>query len=176
MDIFSQNKWLKRTIAFLVVLNLLILALGAWMMRRLPPMRTEWEDFEKASDFLKKELDLTPDQIYELDNIHKDFITKERRLIGAMHHHRDSMNMAMFKNQIDTSLFYDLARRATTESYLSEIYRLEQMQKFRNILTPEQDKKLLSMVDEARTRIFFKPVMDERQRPPRPPNGFTPPQ
>jgi Spy/CpxP family protein refolding chaperone len=160
MDIFSQNKWLKRTIIFLVILNLLVLAFGAWMMRRLPPMREEWEDFEKASDFLKKELGLTPNQIIELDNIHKDFILKERRLMGAMHHHRDSMNMAMFKNQVDTALFYDLARRATTESYLTEIYRLEQMQKFRNVLTPEQDKKFLSMVDEARTRIFFKPVVD----------------
>jgi Spy/CpxP family protein refolding chaperone len=169
MDIFNQIKWLKRTVAFLVALNLLILVVSAWMMRRLPPMESEWESFEKAADFLKKELKLTPEQIYELDNVHKDFIRKEMQIMGSMHHHRDSMNLAMFKTQIDTALFYDLARRATTASYLSEIYRLEQAQKFRSILTPEQDKKLLTMVDEA--RIYFKPVVDERRRPPRP-KGF----
>jgi Spy/CpxP family protein refolding chaperone len=169
MDIFNQNKWLKRTVVFLVVLNLLILAVGAWMMRRLPPMESEWEDFEKAADFLKKELALTPEQIYELDKIHNDFIRKEMQTMGSIHHNRDSMNRAMFSAQIDTTLFYDLARRATTASYLSEIYRLEQAQKFRSLLTPEQDKKLLSMVDEA--RIYFKPVVDERRRPPKP-KGF----
>jgi Spy/CpxP family protein refolding chaperone len=166
MDFITQNKWLKRSVLFLAILNIGILAFGAWFAQRMPPFPNEGAHFEQAVHLLKTELGLSPQQIAELELIHADFVLKERKLFDRIHEQRNTMNDAMFNQQIDTTLFYDLARQVTTASYLTEVYRLEQAQKFRKILTPEQDLKFLGMIEEV--KIYFKPIDQHKARPPRP--------
>jgi hypothetical protein len=56
---------------------------------------------------------------------------------------------------MDTVLFFKLANSLSIHAYEIETMRLRQAQAFRQMLSPEQDAKLISLINEVQE--YFRP-------------------
>ncbi len=157
MDIFAQKKLLVRTVIVLVSLNLFSVGIFLWkgVHRRHEPALYPKPDYKDVSGVLKKELNLTDEQVIKINNLRSDFYEKENILTLTIRNERDSMNVAMFNKATDDSLVKSLARRVAENEYRMELLRFEQAKDLKTICTPEQLEKFQNLVLEIRD--YFRP-------------------
>ena len=105
---------------------------------------------------LKDKLDLSEQQLSQLNNLREDFFNKEEKLTTMIRAERDSMNELMFNEHTDTLQVMQIARRVADNEYQMELYRLEQAQQLKTICNPEQLKRFESMVRDIRD--YFQPI------------------
>jgi protein CpxP len=169
MDIFVQRKLLLRLAILLTVLNLGLIGflLMKDSLRKPPPMeiRSETPD---VSRILKRELNLTNEQMEQLRSLRKSFGDQERTISSSIKNERDSINMLMFNKETRENLIVNLARRVAENDYRMEMLRYKQAQEFKAICTPEQMEKFERLIREIRD--FFKaenqqPGGNQNQRP-----------
>jgi Spy/CpxP family protein refolding chaperone len=156
MDIFTQKKNLVRIVIALMLLNLIVIGAFLWMNIFHNPSPPKHEnEFRDVSAVLKKELNLTEQQVEQIKNLRTDFFKKEQELVKIIRSERDSMNVAMFNKTINEELVKSLARRVADNEYKMEMLRYQQALNFKSICTPEQLEKFNGLVIEIRD--YFRP-------------------
>ncbi len=157
MDIFTQKKWLIRSLVFLAILNISSISFVFW--NRISETRDNRHRKDKEvnviADLLKKELNLTETQTHQLEKIRADFFEKEEVLAQEIREKRDSMNMIMFNQDTNDTLIQLLAKSVADGEYQMELLRFQQAQSLKEICTMEQKKKFQYLVIEIRD--YFRP-------------------
>jgi len=157
MDIFSQKKILVRTVAILILINVCSIGFFVWKDsgHSGEPELFPSNDYRDVSGVLKKELNLTDEQVLKIDVLRKDFYEKEKALAIVMKAERDSMNKDMFNKNPNDSAVISLAKSVSEKEYSMELLRIEQARQLRGICTPEQLAKFEKLVKEIRD--YFRP-------------------
>jgi Spy/CpxP family protein refolding chaperone len=158
MDIFSQNKLLIRTILFLVILNLG--SITFFTIRGLRPM--EVKDFRPNDDrkkdlttILKKELNLTNQQVFQFNEIREQNATKKSALKEIINQDKDLLNIEMFNKNCDDQKLLALARKIGDNEYRIELSKINQSKQLKAICNPQQLEKFEELVKEIRD--YFRP-------------------
>jgi Spy/CpxP family protein refolding chaperone len=157
MDIFSQNRFLKRIVWVLAIANIILIG-SFWFMYfkgfsdRKPKNSPSSKEL---SIVLKKELDLSLSQMEQLKEIRFDFLSKEKIVREQIRLERDSMNMLMFAANDNSSRLKELATRVSEGEYQMELLRIDQSIRIREICTSEQLMKFEGLVKEIRD--YLKP-------------------
>jgi Spy/CpxP family protein refolding chaperone len=156
MDIFTQKKNLVRIVIALMLLNLIVIGAFLWMNFFHNPSPPKHEnEFSDVSEVLKKELNLTAQQVEQIKSLRADFLVKEQELVKIIRSERDSMNVAMFNKTINEELVKSLARKVADNEYKMEMLRFQQAQDFKAVCTPAQLEKFNRLVIEIRD--YFRP-------------------
>jgi Spy/CpxP family protein refolding chaperone len=156
MDIFAQNKLLKRLLLVLVLLNAcLIFYLFSNSNKREPLLFPKKEAFKDVSGILKKELQLTDEQSLKIQKLRDSFYIKEQVLEKTNKCQKDSMNAAMFSKNSDDRLIKYLAKSISENVYQRELLRYIQAKALKDICTPQQQEHLSEIVKEVRD--YFRP-------------------
>jgi Spy/CpxP family protein refolding chaperone len=151
MDIFTQKKLLIRIVILLTVLNLLFMGLFLWKdVLRKPPPQDKPNDFRDVSEILRRELNLSREQVDQIRILRSSYDETEKALAAVIRSERDSINMIMFNKNTDEELVRSLARRVADNDYKMELLRFEQAQKLKSICTPMQLEKFEGLVIEIR--------------------------
>lgn len=157
MDIFTQKKWLIRSLVFLAILNISSISFVFW--NRISETRGNRHRNDKEvnviADLLKKELNLSETQTHQLEKIRTDFFEKEQVLAQDIKEKRDSMNMIMFNQDTNDTFIQLLAKLVADGEYQMELLRFQQAQSLKEICTMEQKKKIQYLVIEIRD--YFRP-------------------
>jgi hypothetical protein len=153
MDIFTQKKYLIRVTVGLAMVNI---ALMLWITfsyenRSIP---TKQQDLATLLTILKKELQLTPLQVEQIQTLRADYFAQEKALLYRVQSKRDSMNVEMFLKTTDSIGMKALAEGLADNKVQLELLRYEQSKKFKAICTPEQLDKFGNLVKEIRR--YFK--------------------
>lgn len=159
MDIFSQRKFLIRSVILLVMLNLVVIVFFSWKIshpRRQPPPPPQ-----ELISLLTKELNLTAQQAGDFKKIRDNFFREEKILSENTRHKRDSINSLMFSNNANDTLLKKLAAGVSENELKMELMRIEQAHQLRQICTPEQLDKFEILVREIRD--YLKPEDNQRQ-------------
>lgn len=160
MDILSQRKFLLRLVMVLAILNLALIGFFGWKYARKGHKKQENKTGSKElASVLKKELGLSGAQADSLEKIRAVFFEKEKALSEMTRAKRDSMNQFMFAAVNNDSVLKALAAGVAENEYKMELLRVEQAARLRTICSPEQLKKLESLVREIRD--YLKP--DEKK-------------
>jgi Spy/CpxP family protein refolding chaperone len=151
MDIFTQNKVLIRIVILLTVLNLLFIGLFLWKdIIHKPPPQGKTNEFRDVSDILKRELDLSKEQVDKIRILRSSYFKTEEALATVIKGQRDSINMIMFSKRTNEELVRSLARRVAENDYKMELLRFEQAQELKSVCTPEQVEKFEGLIIEIR--------------------------
>jgi periplasmic protein CpxP/Spy len=151
MDIFSQKKLLIQIVILLVLLNLFLIGFFLCKdMLRKPPRQGNETGFRDVSDVLKRELNLSKDQVDQIKVLRSSYFETEEALAAVIKGERDSINMIMFNKSTNEELVRSLARRVADNDYKMELLRFEQAQKLKSICTPEQLEKFENLIIEIR--------------------------
>jgi hypothetical protein len=151
MDIFTQKKLLIRIVILMTVLNLLFIGLFLWKdFFHKPPPRDNPNGFRDVSDILKRELNLSKEQVDQIRVLRSSFNETELALAAVIKSERDSINMIMFNKSTNEELVRSLARRVADNDYKMELLRFEQAQKLKSICTPMQLEKFEGLIIEIR--------------------------
>ncbi len=159
MDIFSQNKFLIRTILFLVVLNLG--SITFFTIREMRPNRER--DFppsdekkKELSVILKKELNLSDEQVAQFDKIREQNASKKQELKQFINQDKDLLNQEMFnKNSSDDQLLA-LARKIGDNEYQIELSKINQSKQLKALCTQQQLDKFDDLIQEIRN--YLQPI------------------
>jgi Spy/CpxP family protein refolding chaperone len=151
MDIFTQKKYLIRVIIGLAAVNI---ALMLWITFSYENRAPKQQDLATLLTILKKELQLTPNQVAQIETLRADYFAKEKELLQLVQSKRDSMNVEMFLKTTDPVLMKALAERLAEHKVELEWIRYEQSKTFKGICTPEQLDKFGNLVKEIRR--YFK--------------------
>jgi Spy/CpxP family protein refolding chaperone len=155
MDIFTQKTCFIRTIIGLAVVNI---ALMLWITfsyeENSSPPPNKQQDLTTLLTILKKELQLTSNQVAQIETLRADYFAKEKELLQLVQSKRDSMNVEMFLKTTDPVLMKALAERLAEHKVELEWIRYEQSQTFKAICTTEQLDKFGNLVKEIRR--YFK--------------------
>jgi Spy/CpxP family protein refolding chaperone len=151
MDIFTQKKYFVRVIIGLAAVNI---ALMLWITFSYENRAPKQQDLATLLTILKKELQLTPNQVAQIETLRADYFAKEKELLQLVQSKRDSMNVEMFLKTTDPVLMKALAERLAEYKVELEWIRYEQSQTFKAICTPEQLDKFGNLVKEIRR--YFK--------------------
>ncbi|MEY4934541.1 MAG: motif family protein [Bacteroidota bacterium] len=155
MDIFTQKKCLIRVTIGLAVVNI---ALMLWITfsyeNHSTPPPPKRQDLTTLLTILKKELQLTPNQVAQIETLRADYFAQEKELLHLVQSKRDSMNVEMFLKTTDPVLMKALAERLAEHKVELEWIRYEQSKTFKAICTPEQLDKFGNLVKEIRR--YFK--------------------
>jgi Spy/CpxP family protein refolding chaperone len=165
MDIFAQKKFLVRIVVVLAILNVFSIGAFFWKQnlgRKEPPL-FRGGDNRDVSGILKQELDLTNEQVAQLQKIRADFFEKEQLLARRIRDKRDSMNETMFNKITDEDLLKNLARGVAEGEYQMELLRIDQAQQVKAVCTHEQVEKFEGLVREIRD--YFRPDNRPKERP-----------
>ena len=155
MDVFTQKKLLIRIVILLTVLNLLFIGLFLWKdFFRRPPRNENSENFRNVSDILKRELNLSKEQVDHIRILRSSYFETEKKLADIIKSERDSMNLIMFNINTDEECVRSLARKVAENDYKMELLRFEQAEEFKSICTSEQLEKFEGLIKEIRD--FFK--------------------
>ena len=151
MDIFTQKKLLIRIVILLAFLNLFLIGylLYTDIFRKPPPQSSE-KGYRDVSEILKRELNLSKEQVDQIRVLRSSYFETEEALAAVIKSERDSINMIMFNKSTDEELVRSLARRVADNDYKMELLRFEQAQKLKSICTPEQLEKFESLIIEIR--------------------------
>lgn len=151
MDIFTQKKLLIRIVILLTVLNLFLigLSLGKDFFHKPPPQGNP-DGFRDVSDILKRELNLSREQVDQIRVLRSSYNETEEALAAVIKSERDSINMIMFNKSTNEDLVRSLARRVADNDYKMELIRFEQAQKLKSICTPIQLEKFEGLIIEIR--------------------------
>ena len=155
MDIFTQKKLLFRIVVLLVLLNMFLI--GFFLVKevaRKPPRPGNERETRDVSDILRRELNLSKEQVEQIRALRIVYFEKEEALAALIKAERDSMNMIMFNKTTDADLVIALARRVADNDYKMEMLRFEQAQDLKMICTPEQMEKFEYLIIEIRD--FFR--------------------
>lgn len=165
MEIFLKNKLLKRTVITLIILNFISIGAFIWKGFFATPIdtlnqqksedRDNQENKRDVLEILRKELDLTENQMEQMQKLREDFSRNEKKLKETIRSQRDSMNILMFNKNIDEEKVMTLVKRISENEYKMELMRLEQAKGFRTICTERQLEKFEDLVKEIRD--YFKP-------------------
>ena len=161
MDIFAQNKLLKRLLLVLVLLNAcLIFYLFSNSNKHEPFLFPKKAPFKDVSGILKKELQLTDEQALKIQKLRDSFYIKEQVLEKTNKSQKDSMNAAMFSKNSDDRLIQHLAKSISENVYQRELLRYIQAKALKYICTPQQQEHLSEIVKEVRDyfRLDNQPV------------------
>jgi hypothetical protein len=151
MDIFTQKKLLIRIVILLTMLNLFLI--GLFLLKdivRKPPPPGKTNDYRDVSDILKRELNLSKEQVDKIRILRSSYFETEEALATVIKGQRDSINMIMFNKSTNEDLVRSLARRVADNDYKMELLRFEQAQKLKSICTPGQLDKFEGMIIEIR--------------------------
>ena len=151
MDIFTQKKLLIRIVILLTVLNILLM--GGFFLKDIfhkPPPPDNLGEFRDISAILKKELNLTREQVDQIRNLRSVFFEKENVLAAAIKSERDSINVTMFNKNTNNELVRLLARRVADNEFKMEMLRFEQAEELKKVCNPEQLDKFEVLVMEIR--------------------------
>jgi Spy/CpxP family protein refolding chaperone len=151
MDIFTQKKYFVRVIIGLAAVNI---ALMLWITFSYENRAPKQQDLATLLTILKKELQLTPNQVAQIETLRADYFAKEKELLQLVQSKRDSMNVEMFLKTTDPVLMKALAERLAEHKVELEWIRYEQSQTFKAICTTEQLDKFGNLVKEIRR--YFK--------------------
>jgi Spy/CpxP family protein refolding chaperone len=164
MDIFTQKKYLIRIVILLTLLNLLLMGFFLWKdFFHKPPRNGNSEDFRDVSDILRRELNLSKEQVDHIRILRTSYFETEKKLADIIKSERDSMNLIMFNINTDEERVRSLARKVAENDYKMELLRLEQAQEFKNVCTPEQLQKFEGLVLEIRD-YFKQDIKPARKR------------
>ena len=157
MDIFSQNRFLKKIVWVLAIANIILVASFWFMYFKGVPSRKPQRNpsASELSIVLQKELDLSLSQMEELKEIRFDFLSKEKIVREQIRSERDSMNMLMFSASDNNGKLKELASRVSRGEYQMELLRIDQSIRIREICTSEQLMKFEGLVREIRD--YLKP-------------------
>lgn len=157
MDIFSQKRFLTRIILFLVILNLISVGFFVWksIYHQGPLLFPKNEEYKNVSGILKKELNLSENQVSKLDEIREHYYLKEIDLKKAIKDYKDEMNEKMFNKNTDEIKIKLLARQIADAEYQMELLRFEQAKELKSICNAEQQEKFEKLVKEIRD--YFRP-------------------
>jgi Spy/CpxP family protein refolding chaperone len=162
MEIFKQNQLLKRSVAILVVLNIVLIAI-VFLNPSRPEKNREGNDNERLILTLKKELSLSNDQCEKMRGIRNDFFQEESRIREAVRAERDSMNEVIFTDSVNVSNANSLAIKISNYMYEMESLRIRQAQELMTICTLEQRKKFNQLNREIKD--YFKPIKNDQRAP-----------
>lgn len=165
MDIFSQNKLLIRTILVLVVLNLgsiTFFTVKEIRSRRVPLLFPKNEAYKDVSKILKKELNLTNQQVIRFDEIRKRNFEKQSEIKKIIRDEKDAMNIEMFNKNSDDDKIKLLARQVSENEYKMELLRYYQAKELKAVCKPEQLDKFQDLVIEIRD--YFRPDNQPNKR------------
>jgi hypothetical protein len=154
MDIFTQNKFLLRLVAVLVIVNFLCLGYLIWNKKNYSEVRPK-RPFEQVAKLLSEKLNLSATQQQQFIKVRQNFFDKEEPLSQLIKSQRDSMNAEMFNEKTDTTLVKNLAAGIAQNEYQMELLRLNQAQELKQICTAEQLKKFKELVIDIRD--YFQP-------------------
>ncbi len=158
MDIFRQQKYVMRTIIFLVLLNIGLIGFFVW--RELKPHHNSLlfpknEAYKDVSGILKRELQLDEKQAQQFNSIREDYYRKEISLKQKIKDNKDAMNAEMFNKHTDENKIMSLARQTSNFEYEMELLRYRQAKELKLVCTPEQQEKFEVLVKEIRD--YFRP-------------------
>ena len=158
MDIFKQQKYLKRTILILVLINIVLISFFVW--REIKPHHTpllfpQNEAYHDVSTILKRELNLNQNQVSKLNEIRERYYLKEIDLKKKIKDLKDSMNDEMFKNDSHDIKIITLAEEISINEYKMEMLRYNQAKELKSICTPQQQLRFEALVKEIRD--YFRP-------------------
>lgn len=165
MDIFSQNKLLIRTILVLVVLNLgsiCFFTVKEIRSHREPLLFPKNEAYKDVSKILKKELDLTNNQVIQFDEIRKRNFEKQSELKKIIRDQKDAMNIEMFNKNSDDDKIKLLARQISENDYKMELLRYYQAKELKAVCNETQQEKFQDLVIEIRD--YFRPDNQPKNR------------
>lgn len=158
MDIFKQQKYLKRTILILVLINIGLISFFVW--RELKPnhkplLFPKNEAYHDVSTILKKELNLNQSQVSKLNEIRERYYLKEIDLKKKIKDLKDSMNDEMFNKDSHDLKIIALAEEISVNEYKIEMLRYSQAKELKSICTPQQQLRFEALVKEIRD--YFRP-------------------
>ena len=165
MDIFTQNKILIRTVIVLIVLNLV--SIGFFIFKEIRPpheplLFPKNEDYKDVSGILKKELNLSDNQVAQFDEIRKQNFEKQAALKEIIREDKDAMNQEMFNKNSDETKIIQLAKKVSQNEYQIELLHFEQAKKLKAVCNKEQLDKFEDLVLEIRD--YFRPDNQPRRR------------
>ncbi len=162
MDIFSQNKVLIRTIIVLVVLNLVLI--GFFIFKEICPnreldFRPDHENKKELSAILKKELNLTNQQVIQFEEIRAQNASTKFKLKEIINHDKELLNIVMFSKNYNKERVFALAKKISNNEYQIEIAKINQSQQLKAICNPEQLDKFKILVIEIQD--YLKPKINK---------------
>lgn len=164
MDIFYKNKLFSRIIVLLVLLNLLTIVFFIWKtyFHHEPLLFPKNEEFKDVSGILQRELQLSPQQVTQFNNIRERFFEKEVVLKEIIKAEKDSMNVAMFNKVTDDELIQSLALKISKNEYQMELLRYKQAKELKSVCSPKQQEEFEHLVIEIRD--YFRPDNQPKRR------------
>jgi hypothetical protein len=162
MEIFKQNQLLKRSVAILVVLNLVLIAI-VFLNPSRPEKNREGNNNERLILTLKKELSLSNEQCEKMRAIRHKFFQEESRIRELVRAERDSMNEVIFSDSVYVNQANGMAIRISNYMYEMESLRIRQAQELMTICNLDQRKKFKQLNREIKD--YFKPVKNDRRAP-----------
>jgi len=158
MDIFAKQKIFVRTIILLVVLNIILL--GFFIFKEMKPRHEPLlfpknEEYKAVSLILKKELNLTNNQVLQFDEIRKQNFEKQAALKEIIREDKDAMNQEMFNKNSNETKIIQLAKKVSQNEYQIELLHFEQAKKLKAVCNEEQLNKFQDLVKEIRD--YFRP-------------------
>ncbi len=153
MDIFSQNKLLIRTILFLVVLNLG--SITFFTIREMRPRHDgenppNDEKKNELSAILKKELNLSEQQVAKFDEIREQNASKKQELKQAINEDKELLNQEMFDQNSNNERLLALAKKIGDNEYRIELSKINQSKQLKSICNPDQLEKFQDLMVEMR--------------------------
>jgi hypothetical protein len=151
MDIFTQKKLLVRAIVLLTLANLFLMGFFLWRdIVNKPIVQANRKVQGELTGILKRELNLSKDQVDKMRSLRTMYFSKEEELAALIKMERDSMNTLMFNINTNDELVKVLARRIADNDYKMEMLRFEQARELKSICTQEQLEKFDGLIIEIR--------------------------
>lgn len=165
MDIFAKQKIFIRTIILLVVLNIALI--GFFIFKEMKPhheplLFPKSEEYNDVSGILKKELNLTDNQVAQFDAIRKQNFEKQTALKKIIRVDKDAINQEMFNKNSDETKIIQLAKKVSQNEYQIELLHFEQAKKLKAVCNEEQLNKFQNLVIEIRD--YFRPENQPMRR------------
>jgi Spy/CpxP family protein refolding chaperone len=164
MDIFAQKKLLMRIVVLLTLLNLFLMGFFLWkdIDNKQTPQGNN-KGLKELTDILKRELNLSKDQVDKMRTLRTVYFEKEEKLAALIKGERDSINVLMFNRNTDSELVRSLAKRVAENDFKMEMLRFEQAGELKSVCTPEQVAKFDGLIIEIRD-YFRQDAKPKRKR------------
>ncbi|MEI6594492.1 MAG: hypothetical protein WCO28_02950 [Bacteroidota bacterium] len=164
MDIFTQKRFLVRTVIVLIIINFSTIGILFWknISHNHEPDLFPKSDYRDVSGILKKELNLNDNQAEQIKQLRIDFFEKEKVIAKTIRSQKDSINKEMFNANTNDDLIKCIAIRVADNDFKMEMLRYEQSQKLKTICTPEQLEKFDALV--LQIRDYFRPDNQPKQK------------
>ncbi|MBC7523310.1 MAG: periplasmic heavy metal sensor [Flavobacterium sp.] len=158
MDIFAKQKIFIKSIILLIVMNITLI--GFFIFREMKPphkplLFPKNEEYNDVSGILKKELNLSDNQVAQFDTIRKQNFEKQAALKEIIRVDKDAMNQEMFNKNSDETKVIKLAKKISQNEYQIELLHFEQAKKLKAVCNEKQLDKFEDLILEIRD--YFRP-------------------